>query len=176
MQTGDGLLARLAVAEPIAAATFIELCAAAQAHGNGVIEVTGRGSLQVRGLRPDSAPRFAAAVLALGLGEAEAVRVLTDALAGDEARALATALRTRPVPPGLGPKVSVLIDSGGALHLDALAADIRLHAVPGGYLVAVGGTAHDARVLGLVAADACPRPGAAPARTDRRPRPASAWP
>jgi precorrin-3B synthase len=50
MVTGDGLLARITPSSPISLDAFVTLCEAAQAHGNGIMEVTQRGSLQVRGL------------------------------------------------------------------------------------------------------------------------------
>ena len=59
MQTGDGLLARMVTAGPIPLDQFARLCAAASEHGNGVMEISARGSLQVRGLTPLSAPLFA---------------------------------------------------------------------------------------------------------------------
>ena len=52
MPTGDGLLVRFMPAEDIALEAFVALCAAARAHGNGTVEVTARGSLQIRGLTP----------------------------------------------------------------------------------------------------------------------------
>ncbi len=64
MPTGDGLLVRLAPTEAMPVDAFIGLCAAARRHGNGIMEVTARGSLQVRGLTPRSAPLFAAEVVA----------------------------------------------------------------------------------------------------------------
>ena len=63
MPTGDGLLARITPSGatiPLDAVTA--LCAAARRHGNGIVEITARGSIQVRGLAPVSAPAFAAAV------------------------------------------------------------------------------------------------------------------
>ena len=57
MLTGDGLIVRLMPAQPIALEAFAAVCAAARAHGNGTMEVTARGSLQVRGLTPRSAGR-----------------------------------------------------------------------------------------------------------------------
>ena len=65
MQTGDGLLVRFAPEDAMAPDDFIALCAAARTHGNGTIEITARGSLQVRGLTPRSAPLFARAVAKL---------------------------------------------------------------------------------------------------------------
>jgi len=98
MQTGDGLLARMVTAGPIPLDQFARLCAAANEHGNGVIEISARGSLQVRGLTLLSAPLFASAVAALGIELCDDVPVLADPLAGDaasliDADALAADLR-----------------------------------------------------------------------------------
>ena len=138
MPTGDGLLARLAVTRPIPLDAFSALCTAARTHGNGILEITSRGSIQVRGLTPTSAPNFAAAATALDLAEAGGGRVLTGPLAGldpDElfgVTAVADRLRDLLVESGLAarlaPKVSVVIDGGGGLHLDAVPCDIRLRA------------------------------------------------
>ena len=136
MLTGDGLLARLAVARAISLDAFAALCAATKTHGNGIMEITSRGSLQVRGLTPRSAPAFAEAVAALGIADAAAERVLANPLAGldpheiFDATVIVAQLRDRLVETGLaaklGPKVSVVVDGGGALHLDAIPCDIRL--------------------------------------------------
>ena len=85
MQTGDGLLVRLAsLGATIALDAAAELCAAARRHGNGIIEVTARGNIQIRGLTPASAPTFADAVAALGIDGGDGVPILTDPLAGLE--------------------------------------------------------------------------------------------
>jgi precorrin-3B synthase len=165
MPTGDGLLVRLHPIGSVPLAAFAELCRAARRHGNGVIEVTGRGSIQARGLSDHSAPEFAADIAALGIAAADGVPVLTDALAGIgdreiiDAAALAADLRCvlaqRAMAGQLPPKVSVAIDGGGALGLAATAADIRLRA--GTYegkavlRVAVGGDETSAASLGFVA-------------------------
>jgi precorrin-3B synthase len=138
MATGDGLLVRLLPIGTIALDAFAALCAAARQHGNGIVEVTSRGSVQIRGLSAASAPRFAAAVAALGIAAADGIAVLTGPLAGldaDEiidATALAADLRhalvRSPLAQRLSPKVSVTINGGGALNLDRLAADVRLRA------------------------------------------------
>jgi precorrin-3B synthase len=165
MQTGDGLLVRLALAGTIALENLAGLCAAARAHGNGIIEVTARGSMQVRGLSPASVPAFADAITARGFDGADPVSVIADPLAGlalDEAADagllaanLRRALAAAPFLDRLGPKVSVVIDGGGALHLDALAADVRLRAEtsPNGprLHVALGGDAASAAPIGSVA-------------------------
>jgi precorrin-3B synthase len=129
MPTGDGLLARFMPAAPIALDAMLGLCEAARRYGNGTIEVSARGSLQVRGLTPDSAPQFASAMAALGTAAHEGVPVIagfgpasTAAVAAGLRRAIADAELT------LSPKISVIVDSSGPLHLDPLTADVRLRA------------------------------------------------
>ena len=58
MPTGDGLLVRLLPLGTIPLDAFADLCAAARTHGNGVIEITSRGSIQIRGLSAATAPRI----------------------------------------------------------------------------------------------------------------------
>jgi precorrin-3B synthase len=138
MPTGDGLLVRLLPIGTISLTAFGALCAAARAHGNGVIEVTSRGSIQVRGLSAASAPYFASAIAALGIAAEDGVPVHCDPLAGIDqgeifdAAALAGDLRQRlmlqSMAARLSAKVSVAIDGGGSLNLATLAADIRLRA------------------------------------------------
>jgi precorrin-3B synthase len=130
MPTGDGLLARLLPAAPVPLDAMAGFCAAARRHGNGIIEVTARGSLQVRGLTPISAPLFAAAVAELGIAAQEGVPVIAgfddgavDLLAAELRRAIAAARLA------LSPKVSIVVDGDGPLHLDALSADVRLRVV-----------------------------------------------
>ncbi len=160
MQTGDGLLARMVTAAPIPLDAFSRLCAVGREHGNGVIEISARGSLQVRGLTPRSAPLFASSVASLDIELCDAVPVI-DSLAGDsaayiDAKALAADLRHTLFEKrlALAPKVSVVVDGGGRLHFDALTADIRLRAIamPSGAMLhlALAGDAASATPLGLV--------------------------
>jgi len=165
MPTGDGLLVRFIPIGTIPLDAFAALCAAARTHGNGIVEVTRRGSIQIRGLTPASAPRFAAAVTALGIAADDSIPVLTDPLAGIDAQeildagALAADLRrslaAASIAAKLAPKVSVVIDGGGALNLDALAADVRLcaEACDGDVVLraSVGGDGASAVELGAVA-------------------------
>jgi precorrin-3B synthase len=165
MTTGDGLLVRLLPIGTIALDAFAALCAAARQHGNGIIEVTSRGSIQIRGLSAASAPRFAAAVAGLGIAAGDGIPVLINPLAGLDAEdiidagALAADLRLalsrRSLTPELSVKVSVAIDGGGAVDLDGIAADVRLRAkVVNGVAaldVSVGGDRQRATHLGCVA-------------------------
>jgi precorrin-3B synthase len=136
MPTGDGLLVRFVPADAMPLDAFIALCAAARARGNGTMEVTARGSLQVRGLTPASAPLFASKVARLDIAAADGIAVLTGPLRDDaeaivDASSLAAELRQAIAQAhlDLAPKVSVAVDGGGLLHLDTLSADIRLRAI-----------------------------------------------
>ena len=65
MPTGDGLLARIrVVGASLTPDQIAELARLAAEHGNGLVEITARGNLQVRGLRATSAAPFAEAVTA----------------------------------------------------------------------------------------------------------------
>jgi precorrin-3B synthase len=161
MPTGDGLLARLMPPAPLSLDAFAALCDASQAHGNGIMEVTQRGSLQVRGLSPDSAVLFARTAAALGLGAESSPVILASPLFGLDAResvdlpALSAELRAElarhPQPKTIGPKVSVLIDGGGALHLDEVPADLRLRVVSASrFHLSMAGNAVTAMNLGWV--------------------------
>jgi precorrin-3B synthase len=164
MITGDGLLVRLVPAGPMPLAAFLSLCEAARAQGNGTMEISARGSLQIRGLTPLSAPLFAEVVAALDIESCEGVPVISDPLPEDrsaliDANSIAAALRRAINKAGLSlaPKVSVIVDGGGRLDLDALTADIRLRALPtseGTKLqVALAGDARSATPIALVAPD-----------------------
>jgi len=136
MQTGDGLLARLRLAggqlSPVQLAGIARLAAL---HGNGQVEITARGNLQVRGLTAVSTPDFAKAVRALVDIEAGLV-VETPPLAGvdpeeiADPRPLAAAIAAlaAPLADQLGPKVTVVVDGLGQITRRALKADIRLTA------------------------------------------------
>ena len=165
MATGDGLLARMTpTGATMSCQAFAALCIAARSCGNGVIEITSRGSLQIRGLTESSAQRFATAVGSIELPFCEGPPVLINPLAGldpDEAldmSAIATELRralaAADFSADIGPKVSIALDGGGVLHLDAVAADVRMRTEAGGAcLVAVAGDAESATPLGAVATE-----------------------
>jgi precorrin-3B synthase len=166
MATGDGLLVRLTpTGATMSCEAFAALCTAARRYGNGVIEITSRGSIQIRGLTEDSVKRFAAAVAGIDLAFGEGPPVLSDPLAGlapqeaVDASAIAADLRraiaAAPFAADIGPKVAVAIDGGGVLHLDAVTADVRMRAqASGAHLhLAVGGDAETASPIGAVAAE-----------------------
>jgi precorrin-3B synthase len=107
---------------------------------------------------------FASAVAALDIELCDSVPVISSPLPNDSAAlidsdALASSLHRAIAARGLAlaPKVSVVIDGGGRLHLDALTADLRLHAIDlaqGPKLhVFLAGDAASATPIGLVALD-----------------------
>ncbi len=140
MESGDGWLTR--VKPPRATLTQAQahaLAHAAAAHGSGTIELTQRGNLQIRGLTPSSAPRFAAAMVDAGLADAdpaqEARRVLIhppllglDPTIHPGAEALVQALEglcaTHPAFEALPAKFAIAIDPGGYFAHWPVAADL----------------------------------------------------
>lgn len=138
MPSGDGLLVRVkppgARLSPEAARA---LAGAAMRFGNGVIELTQRGNLQVRGLR--DAAGFAAAMVAAGLAHPDPAQearraVIPPALLGDDpglapdatrfTAALERAFATDPRLDGLPAKFAVAVDAGGVLAGRPVAADL----------------------------------------------------
>ncbi|TGT94274.1 precorrin-3B synthase [Mesorhizobium sp. M5C.F.Ca.ET.164.01.1.1] len=169
MQTGDGRLVRLnPVAGGLSPKSLIGLGESALRHGNGIMEVTARGSLQIRGLTPGSARLLAAEVDALGIAVRTGVPVETGPLAGldpeevADPRPLAEQIRAAIDDSGLaqrlGPKVSVIVDGGGRLKMDAVTADVRLAAMRTDagtqWQVAVAGDGQTATLLVMVDEDA----------------------
>lgn len=178
METGDGLILRLVPADgALSPAQVRGLAAAARAFGNGMVEVTARGSLQVRGLTPETVAPLQDAVRALGITPRLGLPVDVSPLSGldpaerADARALAARIGTaaEALAERLGPKVSVVIDGGGAIRLDGRKADIRLVAAGGdAWSVSIGGGAAEtlaieaacARTLDVLAAIAARGRGA----------------
>ena len=140
----DGGLARIRT--PGGRLSAGQACAVADAAatlGSGVIDLTNRANLQIRGLPLDAGPAlgrlFAAAGLYVG-GEADRRRnVLLDPLAGLDpteivdlrllAAALADALGSADFAADLSPKFSVALDGGGRAGLAATASDLTLLAL-----------------------------------------------
>lgn len=152
MKTGDGLLVRLNPVAGLSPQALAGLCDAAQMHGNGVVEVTARGSVQVRGLTERSASLFAQAVDRIGISVRTGVPVQTGVLSGIDPQEIAdptglaenirTAIARSGLEGRLGPKVSVVIDGGGSTALEEVASDVWLTALGGdSWMVHVAGNA-----------------------------------
>ena len=158
MLSGDGLVVRLrAPLGRISPAQGQAIAAAAATHGNGLLDLSARGNLQLRGVTPASHPALIADLRPLGLIDADATAearrnlLLTPfATAGDEA--LATALTdalTAPLPgfPSLPGKFGFVLDTGPAPVLSATPGDIRLErGAEGGLLIRCDGAALGAPV------------------------------
>lgn len=139
MPTGDGLLARLQPVDPLTPGQLTGLARLAAELGNGILEVTARGKLQLRGLKAETARRLPAAVDGLGIAVPQGFPVEVSALAG---RDPAERFHPRPLAreisegaaglvPHLAPKVSVVVDGGGLFRLGGLKADIGVTAGSG---------------------------------------------
>nr|WP_147076010.1 precorrin-3B synthase [Methylobacterium haplocladii] len=150
MPTGDGLLAR--VHPPLGVLSAAQLRAVAEAsrrYGNGHVDITARGNLQIRGVSEGTAPPLAAWLADFGLADVRSDGgpqrlTLASALAGfdaDEAidvLALARAIEDVGLTvPGLPAKTLVAIDGGGRWGLGAAEADVFLSAT-GAARVAIG--------------------------------------
>ena len=149
METGDGLLVR--VHPPTARLTSAAartLADAAERWGNGAVELTRRGNLQVRGLRPDGVAPFAAAMAAAGLADPDPARerrrvVIAPPLAGDDPGAAELGLAERIEAaladgPPLASKFCIAVDAGGVLAGRYISADITVRVGKGGDQIVAG--------------------------------------
>jgi len=162
MRTGDGLLARLRPNDcRLTIGQLRALAHAAADHGNGILEVTARGSLQIRGVRPETIRPLEEAVLAASITPASGVMVEVPPLAGIDPgeridpRPIADEIRRAiegHVPPlVLAPKLAITVDGGGRFHLGAVTADVRLTAIDAErFMLAIGGTNASAREVAVV--------------------------
>lgn len=142
MATGDGLLVRVHPSGGRLSAADLRLLARlARDTGNGLVDLTGRGNLQIRGVSAASHSELVAGLIDGGLvdpGEEAGPYRLTvvSPLAGrdttdfiDAAALAATIEGLRRSIPGLPAKTAVIVDGGGVLPLDEQTADLRLRAV-----------------------------------------------
>lgn len=148
METGDGWLVRLhPPGARLSPAQLRRIAALATRHGNGLIEISARGNMQLRGVTAESHPALVATLLAERLvdeheGDGPQRLTLVSPLAcpphpSEASRsdlidtlALAAAIevRGRGVV-GLPAKFAVVVDGGGSSSLDAFAGDLRVVAV-----------------------------------------------
>jgi precorrin-3B synthase len=140
MTTGDGLLVRL---HPLAGRLTADqarlIAEAARRYGNGHLDITARGNLQIRGVREETYPSLVSLLDRQGLIEPEGDGpnrlVMLSPLAGIDPSehidtlALAQAIEqnARPVR-GLPAKFFISIDGSSALPLDRAGADLHLMA------------------------------------------------
>lgn len=153
MQSGDGLVARI---RPrlgrLSAAQAVAIADLAARHGNGLIDLTGRANLQVRGLRAEGHTALLAALSELSLVDAAAetetqrnILVAPFWCEGDDTQSLAAALErglnARVL--GLPEKFGFAVDFGNARLLAQSSADIRIErGADGGLMVRADGAPH----------------------------------
>ncbi|GCE91160.1 cobalamin biosynthesis protein precorrin-3B biosynthesis protein [Komagataeibacter diospyri] len=154
MEAADGWLVR--VRPPLGRLSGTQarqVAHAATTHGNGLIELTSRGNLQLRGLTPDSARAFARDMHTAGLGSNDAATearrgLLLSPLAGidpdaapdapDVIRALDAALAGADTLRGLPAKFVIAVECGGHIPAGTLRADIVARATDAGWMVVCG--------------------------------------
>lgn len=143
MATGDGLIVRLDTSRRTLSPTELSAIAdIAERYGNGLIDLTRRANIQLRGVRDDTLPHVWRDLDRLGLLDRDASaprNILIGPLAGFDASevidprqvadrlavAIADATELRMLPG----KFSFLVDAAGIVSLDDEPADIRLRAV-----------------------------------------------
>jgi precorrin-3B synthase len=140
METGDGLLVRLQPKRARLTATAARaIAAAARGFGNGLIDLSNRGNLQIRGIGSANHPALVAALLAAGIDDRSGgTRCLVSPLAGiDPAEALDGGALAAEIDAALdaadlaGPvpaKFAIVVDGGG-VPLGDVEADIRFVAI-----------------------------------------------
>lgn len=134
MASGDGLVVRVrAPMGRFAGDILAEIAVLAKHYGNGLLDVTQRANLQIRGVQEQNHTALIDALRPLGLldetAALEARRnvLITPWFAGDETRRLAkTLVAILPDLPPLPGKFGYAIDTGPLALLQAAPADIRL--------------------------------------------------
>ncbi|MET0390407.1 MAG: hypothetical protein ABW321_30830 [Polyangiales bacterium] len=173
MSSGDGLLVRVrAGARALRSAELRAVAQLSREHGNGLIELTRRANLQLRGVREDALPALQRALVQLGLAEQDPalehrLSLLVSPLAGLDPRcaevgvlaaAVEQALRHAGPLPELPSKFGLVVD-GGDPTLHRVFAHIRLRTAlsrPGHVAVGIGGDAESTRWLGVYHAREAP--------------------
>ena len=144
MQSGDGLIVRVRPNHArLSAKQALGLSRAAQHFGNGMIDLTSRGNLQIRGVKQTAYDGLMQALKGLTLLDADPaiearrnILVTPDWTAQDGTVALAQALTQRLGDlPVLPTKFGFSVDSGEAPLLTQASADIRIERSPDGQLL-----------------------------------------
>ena len=144
MMSGDGLVVRVRpVLAQFKADVLRTICDLAETYGNGILELTNRANLQLRGVTENRLPDLLDALGALGVLDADPAlegrrNILTQPFwtAGDVTEQLSTALRSRLAElPDLPAKFGFAVDTGPAPMLTPCSADIRLERDTAGGLI-----------------------------------------
>ena len=151
MQSGDGWLVRVRPRRSVLSAGDGRAIAdGAERFGNGIVELTNRGNVQIRGLTPASAGLFASAMVAAGVSDGRASHnLLASPLAGvdplvhpqtvEVAGTLERALAAAGDLGGLPDKFLFVVDGGGVAGLRAVRADIAVRFATGRWAIWLDG-------------------------------------
>jgi precorrin-3B synthase len=164
MASGDGLIVRVRpLLARLTAEQALGLCAAARAHGSGLIDLTNRANLQLRGVTAERHQALIDDLWALGLLDADPAlegrrNILVDPSwqDGDETQRIAAGLLARlaELPP-MPAKFGFAIDAGLAPVLGKASADIRVErGVSGGLILRADGSALGCAISAPDAVDA----------------------
>lgn len=148
MQSGDGLVVRVRPFNGrLRRAQADGIATLAAAHGNGMLDLSSRGNLQIRGVTRQSYPLLIEGLRHMSLLDVdESVESRRNVLVtpfwqtGEETETLAAALTdalSQPDAPALPGKFGFAVDTGRAPVLKAASADIRLERDVGGGLILV---------------------------------------
>ena len=148
MEVADGLLARFRPTRGFTPSQVEALGRAAEAFGNGRVEITARGSMQVRGLSQETEDGFRGALDAAAIEAKTGVAIEISPIAGEDpeevrdpvplAETLGHVCAEALTRGALSPKLSIVLDSGGQVSLSGFKADIRLTAHADGWKMTVG--------------------------------------
>jgi precorrin-3B synthase len=150
MASGDGLVFRVRPRfARLEAAQALGLCALARRYGSGVIDLTNRANLQIRGVAEDAQPALMADLAALELLDAEpALEARRNILVtpfwqrGDRTARLTRALiEALPDLPEMPAKVGFAVDTGPRPLLSADSADFRFERGRDGIVLRADGCA-----------------------------------
>ena len=156
MVSGDGLVVRVRLhGGRLPADVALRLAELSERFGNGLIDLSARGNLQLRGVSEAGHAALLAGLAALGLvdesAEAEAMRnVLVTPFweAGDGAQEIATELVARLGEfPSLPGKFGYAVDTGAVPVLRGASADVRIERGAGGLVVRAEGMAAEGSVI-----------------------------
>jgi precorrin-3B synthase len=161
--SGDGWLARVKPPKAVLSASAARALAAAAAEfGNGMIELTSRANLQVRGLSTRDLSSFATAIVASGLADPDpaterrraVIHPPLPAAYPDLASDIEWILAHDPALACLPAKFAVAVDSGGLLPLGQTAADLTVICTERGIEIVPAGSYFGAGVTATAAAAA----------------------
>ena len=177
MESGDGLLVRLRITGGVLSVKNAHLIAnASMQHGNGLIDLSSRANLQIRGVGDSNWPQLISELSQHGLidqdPEAEAVRnVIASPLAGlnpttlIDIQPVVAALESRLIEDrslhALPGKFGFLVDDGGAFGVADQTADIAFEAEKHGDEVLFAVRLGNAETVALIAPEQVPNAAAA---------------